>query len=353
MAVPADATEPAPKTSQEYAVPPILTTVVGSYPAPAWLLAMPSRPALRDAMLTVFKTQELAGIDVVTDGEFSRFDVSHPETQGMIEYFVSPLAGVETAFSRADVAAFRQQTGMQFRRQPAGVVRDAVGEGTLDLPIAAAAGDLTAQAYKFTVTSPYMLAKSLLDLHYRDIRGLTFAIADVLGDQAANIRADVLQIDEANLVGSPQDGAWAADALNRVFAGFQGRKAVHLCFGNYGGQTIQQGLFKDLLPFFNRLACDHLILEFARPGDAELPVFKDLRPEIALGIGVIDIKDNVVETADLIARRIERAVSVLGAERVKWVHPDCGFWMLSRIVADRKMAALVQGRDLYLGQKST
>ncbi len=332
---------------------PILTTVVGSYPAPAWLLAQPSRPALRDAMLTVFKTQELAGIDVVTDGELSRFDVNHPETQGMIEYFVSPLAGVDTGFGRADTAAFRRQTGMQFRKQPAGVVRAAIGEGTLDLPTAAATGSLTTKPLKFTVTSPYMLAKSLLDLHYRDIRQLAFAIADVFRAQMEDLDADVLQIDEANLVGSPQDSEWAADVLNRVFAGFAGRKAVHLCFGNYGGQTIQQGLFKDLLPFFNRLECDHLILEFARPGDAELPVFRDLRHDIALGIGVIDIKDNAVESPDLIARRIERAVRTLGTERIKWVHPDCGFWMLSRIVADQKMAALVKGRDLFLGRAYT
>lgn len=351
--MPTAVSESAPNSRQMHAVSPILTTVVGSYPAPAWLLAMPGRSALRDAMLAVFKTQELAGIDVVTDGELSRFDVNHPETQGMIEYFISPLSGVEVAFSRAEVEAFRQQPGMQFRKQPAGVVREAIGEGTLDLPSAANGKSYTTRPYKFTVTSPYMLAKSLLDVHYRDVRQVAFAIADVFREQVAALDAAVLQIDEANLVGSPQDGEWAADVLNHVFAGFPGQKAVHLCFGNYGGQTVQEGLFKDLLPFFNRLACDHLILELARRGDSELPVFKDLRPEIALGIGVIDIKDNAVETPDLIARRIERAVNVLGADRIKWVHPDCGFWMLSRIVADQKMAALVAGRDLYLGKTRT
>ena len=348
--MPVVSSDPASKAAQMHPSTPILTTVVGSYPAPAWLLALPSRSALRDAMLTVFKTQELAGIDVVTDGELSRFDSNHPETQGMIEYFISPLAGVDTAFSRSEVDEFRQQAGMQFRKKPAGVVRTAIGEGTLDLPTAAAGNSLTSKPYKFTLTSPYMLAKSLLDLHYRDVRQLAFAIADIFQAQVADLGAAVLQIDEANLVGAPQDGEWAADVLNRVFAGFTGQKGVHLCFGNYGGQTIQQGLFRDLLPFFNRLECDHLILEFARPGDAELLVFKDLRPEIALGIGVIDIKDNAVESPDLIARRIERAVGLLGPERVKWVHPDCGFWMLSRIVADQKMAALVAGRDLYIGR---
>ena len=65
---------------------------------------------------------------------------------------------------------------------------------------------------------------------------------------------------------------------------------------------------------------------------------------------MVDIKDNEVESAGVIASRIENAVKVLGIERVKWVHPDCGFWMLPRSVADRKMAALVAGRDQFLGR---
>ena len=65
---------------------------------------------------------------------------------------------------------------------------------------------------------------------------------------------------------------------------------------------------------------------------------------------MIDIKDNEVESAELVARRIEQAASIVGAERIQYVHPDCGFWMLSRTVADRKMVALVQGRNLYEGR---
>ena len=86
---------------------------------------------------------------------------------------------------------------------------------------------------------------------------------------------------------------------------------------------------------------------FARRGYDELPVFRDLKPGLSLGVGVIDIKDNEVETPDEVARRIDHAVKALGAGRVKWVHPDCGFWMLPRVVADRKMAALVSGRNLF------
>src|SRR5881392_3017168 len=78
---------------------PIRTTVVGSYPVPHWLLGDSSRTALRDAIMVVLKTQELVGIDVVADGELNRFNPSHPETNGMIDYFVSRMNGIQTRFS--------------------------------------------------------------------------------------------------------------------------------------------------------------------------------------------------------------------------------------------------------------
>src|SRR5262245_13535316 len=308
--------------------PSILTTVVGSYPIPAWLAAMPSTPALMDAILVVVRLQEMAGIDVVSDGELSRFNVNHPETNGMIEYFVTPLGGVSTTFSRADIELFRSMPGMKFRTQPAAVVRTDIDQGTLNLPGAfQTLKSFASRMTKFTVTSPYMLGKTLLDRHYHDRKALTMAIADVLRKQLEGIDAAVIQVDEANLPGSPEDGPWAAEAINLVLKGARGQKAVHLCFGNYGGQSIQKGLYKSLLPFFNALECDHLVLEFARRGYDELEAFKDLKPSIALGVGVIDIKDNEAETPDEIARRIERAVKVLGTERVQWDRTHCGFWM--------------------------
>src|SRR4051795_7456560 len=102
--------------------PLIRTTVVGSYPAPDWLVALPSQQALIDATRVVFKTQERAGIDVVADGELYRFDVNHPDTNGMIEYFTRPMRGIRSSVTRADIAEFARQQGMGFRAEPAGVV---------------------------------------------------------------------------------------------------------------------------------------------------------------------------------------------------------------------------------------
>src|SRR3954470_21219750 len=110
------------------------TTVVGSYPVPDWLATLPSQQSLIDATRVVFKTQEMAGIDVVADGELYRFDVNHPDTNGMIEYFVRPMAGVRSAVTRQDAEDFRKLPGMGFRAEPAGVVEGPLGEGTLNLP---------------------------------------------------------------------------------------------------------------------------------------------------------------------------------------------------------------------------
>src|SRR5947208_14626474 len=85
--------------------------VVGSYPVPAWLRLDNTRESLRDAMLVVLKTQELAGIDVVADGELYRWDINHPETNGMVDYFVRPLQGVEVELTLDQLRAWRRTAG--------------------------------------------------------------------------------------------------------------------------------------------------------------------------------------------------------------------------------------------------
>ena len=327
------------------------TTVVGSYPVPQWLYGNPSRVALRDAVMVALKTQELAGLDVIADGELNRFDPSHPETNGMIDYFTGRMSGIQTRYSISDLEAFRADEGMSFRKAPAGMVTAEVGEGTLNLPADFEfIRGLTRARLKFTCTGPHMLAKTLTDRHYGSVPRLAMAIAEVLRRQLARIPAAVVQLDEANISGHPQDREWAAEAINQAIEGIETERAVHVCFGNYGGQTIQKGFWRDLLPFLNSLRVDHLVLEFARRGYDELPVFRDLDPRIGLGLGVVDIKDNAIETPDLIASRIENAARVLGEDRVRWIHPDCGFWMLPRSVADAKMRALVAGKDQFLGR---
>jgi len=346
-------------------MPSILTTVVGSYPIPDWLAALPSQQALIDATRVVFKTQEMAGIDVVADGELYRFDINHPDTNGMIEYFIRPMSGIRSAVTRADIEKFATQPGMSFRAEPAGVVKAPIDEGTPHLPRDfRRARALTRHPMKFTLTGPHMLCKTLMDHHYKNKPDLAIAIAQVLAKQVQDLNPQILQIDEANITGHPEESDWAATAINIVLdagkmkgtAAFTDplspnptEKAVHLCFGNYGGQSIQKGEWQKLIHFLNLLHADHVVLEFAFRGYGELIHFKDLKPEIAIGLGVIDVKSNTLESPEQVASRIQEADRILGPDRIKYVHPDCGFWMNKRSIADRKMEALVKGRDLFLG----
>lgn len=331
----------------------IKTTVVGSYPVPSWLVGNSSRLVLRDAIMAVLKTHELAGLDLITDGELMRFDPSHPETNGMVDYFASQMDGIRKQFFLSDFERTRADRASGYRLLTAGMVVGKISEGTLNLPRDYEfVRPLTKSPLKFTCTGPHMLSRVLTNCFYKDVADLAMDLAAVLRRQLEFVEADVVQIDEACIVGYPQDGAWAAEAINEVLDGILNEKAVHICFGNYGGQPMLRGFWRDLLPFLNSLRADHLVLEFARRGYEELEVFADLDPKIALGIGLVDIKDNEVESPELVASRIEQIVKVLGADRLRYVHPDCGFWMLQRSVVDRKMRVLVEGRDLFEGRAS-
>ncbi len=331
--------------------PEILTTTVGSYSPIDWLAALPSEQSVEDATAVVIHTQQRYGIDLPTDGELYRFDVNHPDTNGMIEYFISRLGGIDTNVGLTDARNFQEKQEMSFRRKPAGVVRGPIGEGSLDLQEACARSAAVANGpLKFTLTSPYMLARTLLDNHYAGLEELTLAIADALADQVSALPAACVQVDEANVPGSPENAPLAQKAINRILDKVNGEKAVHFCFGNYGGQTIQAGGWQPLIDFLNGLHTDHLVLELAHRPDDDLDALKEIDPKIKLGIGVIDIKVNHVETPDEVAARIQKATAAVGPGRIGWVHPDCGFWMLKRSIADRKMDALVKGRDLFLGR---
>jgi 5-methyltetrahydropteroyltriglutamate--homocysteine methyltransferase len=335
----------------------ILTTIIGSYPRPDWLAppaiahADPTEQTLRDAIAVVLKTQELAGIDLLTDGELNRYDPSHPETNGAIDYFIRPLRNVRTEVTRSEERKFQEVPHLKFRSRTAGVVEGQLGEGTLNLlHDFHRSRALTARPLKFVITSPYMLERVLIDKHYKDKEALVGALADLLAGQVREIEAEVVQVNDEFITGAPQDGRWVADALNRIFDVVPHKSALHACFGNYNGQTVQHGSYRPVIDFINELHIDHMLVEMTRRNADDLAALKDIRPEIGIGIGVLDVKSTVVESPDDVARAIEHAERVIGPDRIKYVSPDCGLWMHKRSVADAKLQMLVRGRDLYLAK---
>src|SRR5213594_1861703 len=257
--------------------PRILTTTVGSYPIMDWLSALPSDQAKLDATRVVFDIQRQAGIDLPTDGELYRFNTNHPDTNGMIDYFVGSMSGICTRLGKKDWEAFSKMDSMGFRKKPAGVVTTEIGEGGLNLyEDCAKAASVAGGPFKFTVTSPYMLSRTLLDKHYHDFAKLTLAIADALAAQMSDLSCACVQVDEANIPGNPADGPLAAEAINRVLDAVRVESSVHFCFGNYGGQTIQKGDWTALISFLNRLHTDHLVLELAHRPPSDLDALKNV-----------------------------------------------------------------------------
>ena len=327
----------------------IRTTVVGSYTILGWM-DKPSQEELVQATQEVITSLESAGLDLICDGELYRFDTSHPETNGMIEYFIGPMEGIRGELDAEELTAYQEIKGMGFRTKPPGIVHDAIKTGSLNLASPCKRlKDLATKPVKFTMTGPHMLSKTVANNFYDTTEDIAMAFADVLAGQAEQLNADVIQIDEANLPGHPTESEWALRAINRVLDAIPTTGAVHLCFGNYAGKRVQSGTWDALIGYLDGLHADHVVLECKNRPEDEIEVFKELHSGIGLGIGIVDIKTSEIESPDDIARNLDRISSIVGADRIKYIHPDCGFWMLERSVADAKIRALVQGRDLFLG----
>ena len=169
------------------------TTVVGSYPVPDWLKAAPGEQALEDAIDLVLRAHERAGIEVICDGELGRWDMQSRAPGGMVERFVTRMSGHQAGLTRAQREHFESREDTRYRRNaPAAVVAD-IGEGALDLEQEwRQVRRLSTLPTKFTLTSPYMMAKVVADDHYHDLEQLALAYADVLAKQVAAIDCAIL-----------------------------------------------------------------------------------------------------------------------------------------------------------------
>jgi len=331
---------------------PLTTTVIGSWSVPDWLQRAKtaayhggvSRTQLSDmhdmAIKAVLKDQEVAGIDVVTDGELRRDnDVDHL------------LARVPGVVAREPVKAFYfDYLDLELQdRIPA------VGPGPLGL-----AADLaftrtyTDRPVRFSMTGPFSLSRRLRTgdgAGYGDSAGraeLVLDLARVLNAEATALAAagaELLQLDEPFLAGYPEHVELAIEAVNVVVADVPVTWALHVCYGNRYARPLWEGHYDFLFPAVLDARVDQLVLEFARKGDDDLPVIEKFGWDRAIGLGVIDVKSAEVETPDLVATRIRRALDLVPADRLV-INPDCGLRHLTGPVARAKLAAMAQGAAL-------
>jgi 5-methyltetrahydropteroyltriglutamate--homocysteine methyltransferase len=152
--------------------------------------------------------------------------------------------------------------------------------------------------------------------------------------------AAYLQIDEPYYSGFPEDLPWALRAINEMVNGVNAHVTLHICYGNRYGKPSFEGSYQFLFPAIMDARVQAISMEFARRGEEDIQLFKTVPFQV--GIGVIDVKTNEVESAAFVADRIRRALEVIPVERLI-ITPDCGLVRLPRDVAFAKLVAMVEG----------
>lgn len=332
------------------AVPkPLATSVVGSYSVPEWLERLKtdyyqrriSSDYLREIHEVVIKAalkdQETAGVDIVSDGELRR--------DNDIDYFLARMPGVEVPqLAKAFYADYYDAV----------VTRAIPEDGESASPLGLVddlkfTSEYASKPVKFSFTGPFSLARRIKNQFYKDEADLIMALARVLNKEAralAKAGVAVLQVDEPLLAGYPDQAKLAVKALNKVFEGVDGNqtlRAVHVCYGNRYARPLWEGHYDFLFPPILDADIDQLVLEFARKGYDDLDLFRRYpKCPFSLGLGVIDVKSRDLETAEMVASRIRRALKVLPPERLM-VNPDCGLRNLPGELARAKLRALTEG----------
>ncbi len=203
----------------------------------------------------------------------------------------------------------------------------------------------TDRPVKFSFTGPFSLSRRVQNKAYAKSADLVRAFAQVLNTEAlalAQAGAQLLQIDEPFLAGYPEAVGTAVEAINIVTHGVDVTWGLHVCYGNRYARPSWEGHYDFLFPAVLDAEVDQLVLEFGRKGYEDLHVIQRLGWDRALGLGVVDVKSERIETAELIAERIRKALDTFPADKLI-INPDCGLRHLPADVARAKLVAMVEG----------
>jgi 5-methyltetrahydropteroyltriglutamate--homocysteine methyltransferase len=325
------------------------TTVVGSYSVPEWLERLKTEYYQRRisaqhlaeihevAIKAAVKDQELAGIDIVSDGELRR--------DNDVDYFLARIPGVNIP-QRAKTDYFDYYDTEVTRPLPE--LPEEPGAGLALADDFRFTRQLTHKPIKFSFTGPFSLSRRIRDDAYSEPGDLVRALARRLNAEArelAKAGAELLQIDEPFLAGYPDQVELAIEAVNIVTEGVTATWALHVCYGNRYARPSWEGHYDFLFPAVKAARVDQVVLEFARKGLDDLRLIRQHGWDKWLGLGVIDVKNPEVEAAELVASRIRRALEYVPAERLM-INPDCGLRHLAPDVARQKLHAMVAGAAL-------
>ncbi len=333
----------------------LVTTVVGSYPQPNWLIdrerlgeRLPPRVRARelwrvpepfleeaqdDATRLAVQDMERAGVDVITDGEMRRESYSNR--------FATALEGVDidnpgTALDRSGHPnPVPRIVGKIRRKHPVEVEDLKFLRARTDRPV------------KITLPGPFTMSQQAYNEAYSSEAELAMDLAAAVNEEVRDLfaaGADVVQIDEPYIQArSEKARGFAIEVINRALAGVRATTVLHTCFG-YGAIVKEKRASE--YPFLEELrdtAADQISIEAAQP-KLDLGVLKTIVRQTVI-LGVLDLGTPAIESPQEVAARIRNALEHVPAERLIPA-PDCGMKYLDRDVAFGKMKAMVEGAKL-------
>ena len=331
----------------------IRTALVGSYAQPEWLIdrealrkRLPARilkgdmwrippeflqEAMDDAVLSILRDQEEAGIDIVTDGEVRRESYSAPfgnAPEGIDRKRVAELVGRAGKPNQVPLI-----TGPLKRTRPVHVD---------DVKFLRAH---TNRTVKITIPGPFTLSQLAVSEYYKTPEEVAMAYAECLNEEIHELfaaGADIVQFDEPYLQARYEDAkAYGARAINRALEGVKGTTALHVCFGYAAMVSDKNDDGYSCLPLVNDLNVDQVSIEAAQP-NLDLPAALKALSSKTIMVGVLNLGDETPETPEIVASRLARALEILPPERII-AAPDCGLKYLPRDVARAKIRALAEG----------
>jgi 5-methyltetrahydropteroyltriglutamate--homocysteine methyltransferase len=305
--------------------------VIGSYPKPWWLRKVKRlwemgkaddddlMEAENDAVIAVVREQELAGIDIPSDGEQRR--------EEMVEYFAERLGGFKFY---GPVRVW----GNNYFNKPAVVDKIVYKEPITLSEYLFLRKVSTRRIVKVTITGPYTIADWSFNEYYSTKEELVKELSSIINKELkmlADNGALFIQIDEPALTTHPDEVEWALELIDRTADNINAKIGLHVCYSNY----------RLLMPHLDNLRnISQLLLEFANRRFTDLDILKDFPLEI--GLGVIDVHSKRIESPEEVSQAIKKALNYIDADRI-YINPDCGLKLMPREVARLKMENMVKG----------
>jgi 5-methyltetrahydropteroyltriglutamate--homocysteine methyltransferase len=314
------------------------TTVVGSMPRPQYvkdLLAATPRdgtpdPAwqrrMDDAVRFVIGMQERAGIDIISDGEWRR--------ESYVDVIADVMHGLRWV-KRDEFAYHQVVTERMTPRRPGAVAAEA-----------RFLKENTDRRVKVCLPSPYLIGQRMwMPEHstaaYPTREAFCEALVPVLREELLRVRevgVDVVQLDEPHLCvlvdpkvrakfADPEaEMKRAVDGINAVVEGVSGVSlACHLCRRNWGRKGWgAAGGYEAILHHMRCLKVGQFTLEFSIPAAGDVAVLRELPSHLRIGLGCVDVRFAEIDTPEVIAERVEKALAHVAADRLV-LNPDCGF----------------------------